>query len=56
MKVGDLIKLKNPPSSGPWSDPNKIYLVTGMTENTVRVHERPGGRFKTDYEIVSASR
>ena len=56
MKVGDLVKLKNPPSSGDWSDPNRIYLVTRIRENTARVLGFSGGRFKTDYEVVSENR
>ena len=56
MKVGDLVKLKNPPSSGDWSDPNRIYLVTRVSENTARVFGFPVGRFKTDYEVISESR
>ena len=53
IKVGDLVKLKNPPPSGHWSDPNRIYLVTRVTENTARVYGFPGGRFKTNFEVIS---
>ena len=53
VKVGDLVKLKNPPPSGDWSDPNKLYLVTSITLNTARVYGKEGGRFQTDYEVIS---
>ena len=56
MKVGDLVKLKRPPSCGPWSPPGKLYFVTRITQNTARVYGRPSARFITDYEVVSEAR